>query len=417
MKKILYGTTALAALGLIAGGAHAADKMGGPIQVSIGGYFYGFLQGVSQENSAGDAGNHRKDFAITDKSRIQFDGSTTLDNGLQAGFRVQLRGNSAPTEIPNQNSADQIDDHYLFLSSASYGRVELGTTASAARKMFYGPSTPLQPAAGLNSPNFQWMANGNPLTQPTTLIDFGITDKAQKITYFTPRIAGFQLGVSYAPDNCTQNENIGLGNGNTSSPASVGNTASGTCIFYGPTPFSNDIGQQKNLIEGGANYAGKFGTVDFGAYLAAGHSNLEAQPLASFGTLKDKQQYAGGFRVGVAGFTIGSSVRYDNLGTTRSGSATPLPTQRWDANIGVAYHTGPWGIGATYAYAQDKQKSATADLGKDKLNAQAIGVSYTLGPGILLVGGVEHLKFDAYNDDPAHENKGFLYTAGTVLNF
>ena len=38
MKKLLYGTTALVAAGMIAGGAQAADK----IKVGVGGYFFGY---------------------------------------------------------------------------------------------------------------------------------------------------------------------------------------------------------------------------------------------------------------------------------------------------------------------------------------------------------------------------------------
>lgn len=418
MKKILFGTTALAAIGLLAGGAQAAST-GGPIQVTIGGYFYGFLQGVSQSSNAGEPGNHHKSLAITDKSRISFQGKATLDNGLKAGFVVNLRGESMAANIPSLNSADQIDDHFVYLDSATYGRVELGATSSAPRKMFYGPATPLAPAAGLNSPNFLWFANtANPLFQPSTLVDFGGADRATKITYFTPRVAGFQLGISYAPTNCYQNEESILGNGNNTSPGFGGGTPQ-TCIFFGGTPMNNTVGEQDNVIEGALNYAGNFNGLGVGAYVGGGHATLSGQAING-ATLRNKQQYAGGFRVTYAGFTFGSSVKFDNLGTKDGISATsPMPTNRWDANVGLMYTTGPWSIGASYAYSQEKEvNNVGTSMGKDKMNAEAIGVNYVLGPGINLVGGVEHLDYKGYKGAPSSfKDSGFLYTVGTVLNF
>ncbi len=413
MKKILFGTTALAAIGLLAGGVQAADQTNGPIQISIGGYFYGFLQGVNQSNGQG----HKND-AITDKSRLSFQGKATLDNGLKAGFVINLRGESE-TETASLLSADQVDDHFVYLDSATYGRVELGATSSAPRKMFYGASTPLQPASGLNSPNFLWFANtGNPLFQPTSLIDFGDADKATKITYFTPRVAGFQLGVSFAPSNCVQNEEEELGNGNNSSAGWGGNTTASSCIFFGATPLKDEVARQDNIVEAALNYVGNFNGVGVGAYVGGGHASLSA-PAINGATLRDLEQYGGGLNVSYAGFSLGASLKYDNNGTSDGTSATsPLPTDRWDGSVGLTYTTGPWSIGATYAYAQDKEVNNTGmDLGKDKLNAQAIGVNYVLGPGINLNGGVEHLDYTGYPGSVGYADKGFLYTVGTVLNF
>ena len=92
MKKLLYGTTALVAAGMVAGGAQAADK----IKVGVGGYFYGYLVGVSQDDSAAssgvsaDPGNNRRGHHINREGEIIFTGKTTLDNGIQFGVQVQL---------------------------------------------------------------------------------------------------------------------------------------------------------------------------------------------------------------------------------------------------------------------------------------------------------------------------------------
>ena len=49
MKKLLFGTTALAAVGLIAGSANAADK----IKMGVGGYFQAFLVYGDEDTGTG----------------------------------------------------------------------------------------------------------------------------------------------------------------------------------------------------------------------------------------------------------------------------------------------------------------------------------------------------------------------------
>ncbi|MEV8755834.1 porin, partial [Klebsiella variicola] len=88
----------IAAPALLAAGAAAAQGKEGPIQVGIGGYFYGYFAGVSQDDGAATAtqpaepGYGTRNYGIFRKSRIQFNGLSNLDNGLKVGFRVQLRG-------------------------------------------------------------------------------------------------------------------------------------------------------------------------------------------------------------------------------------------------------------------------------------------------------------------------------------
>ncbi|MGF1641669.1 MAG: porin, partial [Rhodospirillales bacterium] len=103
MKHFLYGTTALATAGLIAGvagNAAAAER----IKVGIAGYHQQFMVYTDQDyenNAVSGARQSTNDFDQKHNSEICFIGETTLDNGITFGINVQLEANT---------SGDQIDE-------------------------------------------------------------------------------------------------------------------------------------------------------------------------------------------------------------------------------------------------------------------------------------------------------------------
>ena len=93
MKKALYGTTALVAMGALAAPALAAD----PVQIGISGN-YQFLSGFAltgQDDAAGQPGADKRNHALWQESEVQFSGETTLDNGITVGVNIQLEGETA----------------------------------------------------------------------------------------------------------------------------------------------------------------------------------------------------------------------------------------------------------------------------------------------------------------------------------
>src|SRR5690606_5057893 len=125
MKKVLLGTSALVAAGMMASTpVLAAEK----ISVRVGGYMEQWFGYTSVDDRAGrdlDGFNHISD------SEIFFVGSTTLDNGIEFGVNVQLEANS--------NAGDQIDESYLY-AQGSFGEINLGDENSAMYKMHYSPT-------------------------------------------------------------------------------------------------------------------------------------------------------------------------------------------------------------------------------------------------------------------------------------
>jgi predicted porin len=373
MKKLLYGTTALAAVGLMVGSANAADK----IKMGVGGYFQGFMVYGSQDDGTGEAAAGRRSTAVQQESEIIFNGSTTLDNGIQFGVQVQLEG---------ETCGDQIDESFMW-ASGSFGRINLGSENSAAYLMHYAAPAPSGWSHGLNSPNFSHATTGGatnfPHTNPVSL-----TSDDEKITYFTPRMAGFQLGVSYTPDTNIEDAN--------------GGDALSTGSYGGLPADTDNFGETYEI---GANYVNKFNGVDVAL---SGSYGQAKDDVNTAGVTDDRKEWSVGGQVSMAGFTVGAGYRQDNLGTDGSN------TDREDYNVGVRYATGPWGVGVEYAHVTIERG---AGLGEDEVDAFEVGGSYDLGPGVQLQAGVQWWSADDNLNVAANEGDSTIVFVGTFLSF
>ncbi len=260
MRKVLLGSTALVAAGMLVGSGVPAQGAE-PITLSVGGYYQVFVvfraqsdvdnapPGNTQSVNGNDEDIHHTD--VQQEGEVFFSGSTTLDNGITVGVNIQLEA---------YQKGDQIDEHYVFFSG-NFGRLVLGAENSAPYLMHYGAPGAV-PGHGLDSPNFFTLigtagnsagafgANGPPSAVADTPAN--LASDANKITYFTPRFSpGFQFGFSYTPD-------ITDGNGR-------GGTGGGFLVSD-----SEDAGQE-NIIGLGVNFVRTFGDVDFACVFQRNH--------------------------------------------------------------------------------------------------------------------------------------------------
>jgi predicted porin len=333
MKKVLLSTTAIGAAALIAGPAAAQD---GKISLGVGGYYENFFSVVEQDFD-GPGDNEYNEFNVRHEGEIHFSGETTLDNGLTVGFQAQLE---AITQ------GDQMDETYLYFTG-SWGRLQMGSENSAPYLMQYAA-----PAAGLglNSPNIKPI---NDFTAAGTSTYLNQTSDANKITYFTPRFFGFQLGASYTPniDNVSgDRQSAGL------------NT-------------SEDEDDYNNFIGVGANYVESFGGFDI-AVAGGMEYGMEEDDDVPTVDIEDFWAYSGGLNVGFSGFTVGGSVLYSNNGLD------DRDTLVWD--VGATYGAGPWEVGLTYL----RGETDTAG-GEDEIQRAELGGNYRLSPGVKVVGALQ----------------------------
>lgn len=404
--RILLLTSSALAAGALAAPAQAASS-----SISIGGYFQGYFVTNSDQdgivNGQPQPGYGMRNYAIFRRSRIQFDALTELDNGLKAGFSVSLRGEASST--------DQVELAYGHFTGG-FGRLEIGKTYSAPYKMFYGAPTPI-PGLGANSPNMMTaiLPGGNFANSPISYVNFGpgfLYDRMEKVSYFTPRIAGFQFGASYTPNDCA----IAV------MPASNPNQPY-FCGITNGLAQANVPGAQQDIVEVGVNYVRDYGNgTTVGAYIGGGYSKLAAQQFVN-SNMRNQSQIGLGASVTWAGWTFGADYRLNNLGNKyggidSTGAAVNLPDKQQDWQVGVMYGFGDWNLGFQYHDTTARVRTpANVSAGDDRFRMLSVGGSYTLGPGIQLASGIQAFKITSYTGQPSNENRGWNFVLGTNLSF
>ena len=320
MKKLLLGSTALVVGGLMAAPAMAAD----PIKMGVGGYytFYGLAGNIDPTYAFNGTATNYKGFAFTQEGEIHFIGQTKLDNGTSVGLTVELEAWNPSSATANA----QIDEAFLF-AFGDWGRVEVGSRDAATYRMYYGTPSALI-GWGAIQHNHNWanasvIANNKAYgrTMATTITP--TWQDVNRINYFTPRFAGLQIGVGYAPKlNITGN----VGGQAASGPGGI----AGICGFNDATNIgacpTNDYAWQ-DVFDVGANYLNKFGDFTVALYGAFAYAsfvpgfgpvggvtpNVAANQVTG-ANLTAWKQWVVGAQFGIAGFTVGGAIGYDNNG-------------------------------------------------------------------------------------------------------
>lgn len=353
MKKVLLGSTAIVAAGMIASApsAIAAEK----IKIGVGGYmeqWFGYASG--DDNSTEDFSG----FDVKSDAEIIFKGKTTLDNGISVGVNVQLEGNA--------NAGDQIDESYLIIKGG-FGEINIGSENSAQYKMHYAPA---DFGIGMNSGDWSsWtgvagtdagaaISKGGAFRAPfgATYVEPLRANDSEKVTYYTPRIEGFQFGVSYSPDT-NQDANA--------QPNRDGNT---------------------DLAMMGLNFNRNFGSTNFRASLGYGTVLDEAD-----GTNDTPTSFNAGVGLKMGGFGVGISYASFEDHGAQDGSGM---------NAGVNYSSGPWGVSLAYFHGnRDGTNTAGVISGESEQDTVYLSAKYALGAGVTAAGTIGHTNLKS--DDTA----------------
>ena len=151
-------------------------------------------------------------------NEVHIEATATSDSGVTYGSYLEIEIGSDSSVAQNANVS--VDEVNLFFSG-NFGRVELGQQDGAEDVMFVGAEDAQSGTGGIDGDT----------SNLAPIINVQNTGDATKATYFTPRIAGFQLGASFTPDT---SDNNGI---------------------------KNNSGQE-NAIGIGGNWVGAFGGID-----------------------------------------------------------------------------------------------------------------------------------------------------------
>jgi len=398
MKKQLLTTTALVAAGVLTvSGAALAGKP----KLTIGGGTEQII-GIGANSDAFDAVNgQRAGFDQHSDGEIHFNGSVTLDNGIKIRTRVELEANSGENGAAGANSNvingapgtirggagggsfDIIDEHWMRISG-SFGEVRLGSGDAAGQAMTTGYLGTWATGVGqlLAFDTTDWIQN----TQTANTVGrVDLSSDAEQISYYTPRMAGFQVGVSYIPSD------------------------------------QEDVNNQRVLAAAGdrdgwsmgVNFNKKFGGVGVG--IAAGYAT-EDETTAN---RSDREVWGVGARVDFSGFRIAMSwVDRQEQHSTLTNVTNAGGQGQETFEIGGRYSFGPNAVSIAHLSSESQASQASGRNG-DEAIVTSVAYRRTLGPGVFWR---VNLMFAEFNDGATGaasgaSNDGEALTTGIVVRF
>lgn len=371
MKKFLLGTTGLVASATLFASVAAAETP----KVTVGG-FIDFQAGIASDDL--DSAQRAQGFRNDTEVNIRVDGKS--DAGLGYGAEIDLEADvTADADGEGLNASRT----FIFLDG-NWGRFELGSNTGAAEALKVDASDVSHGTGGIDG-DWSYFANqptGSFITVPSlpvahgsTLVAGGdeTTDNDNKITYYSPRWSGFQLGVSYAPDQTDRGQTV--------------------------TRLDNEDGEAGDIFSGGVNYAGQWDQITLAAALAGEWGDAETSAT------EDLRAWNAGAKVGYMGFAVAGSYGDWSDSLSVSGSDADYWT------LGASYDYAAFGASVSYL-----DSSVEAAGGDNDFENIAVSADYKLAPGLTPYAEVSLYEYDAPGAGAA-DNDGTVFILGTQLAF
>ena len=340
------------------------------------------------------------------------DGMAT--NGLRYGASIELRenfpsssataGQTTPTlataPSPSTYSSGEtvfVRRAFTYIGSDQMGIIRLGQTDGVIGLFDGGVFTSATWDGGVGSFNGGTAqvngANVGSSVPFAWLSQAGAEYSNSKIVYLTPQFAGFDFGVQYAPS---------MGNGN-------GNCAANTVAAgFGCNGISTgaDSSRWINQVAAGVRYQGTFGAVAVKAmavYETAGKESVAGNGVLATGAGTFATATTSAVRydnlsfvnaaaaISVAGFTFAA----DYIGGALNGQLAMRPTGGAPENAvvtGVTYQNGPWIFGLEAAWVDSQGSTQLTKVTQRHEWEIAFGGTYTIAPGMALVGEFMHTE-------------------------
>jgi predicted porin len=443
MKKLLLGTSALVAAGLFSNGAFAQTATTDqPVQMKIGGQYYaGAAAMVNEDDNPGEVAYKRNPLSVQDYFLIRFIGSTTFSNGITAGVWTRLNAFSAPNANANTTSGFQssnnttIKDSYVYIkNAATWGEFRLGDDSDVRRNVATGNNAGAANGdgnLGANSAALAWL--NTPVYNFTTM---NLDGRGTKAVYYSPTLYGFQFGASFTPDRT---------GGHTNGPGNIGDNSGPTDrITNGLTPSLVNTNNYYNMWSLSGQWTGTIGPVkaigtvgystgsrkcgvSAGVTVGLGQNATPAQcslTVADSTQNADPHVYNAGFQVdygpwelgsdyeqtvGIAGGLVGGAGQALTFGPGGTVTSTINRTNEMVnkiVDINLSYTVGAIRLGAEYSRGSFEGITGDADVKRAAVLDQIqVGATYTVGPGVALVGMVQEALYNP--------GSGYIPTTGS----
>lgn len=427
IKKLLLTSALVASFAAPAFADDAAD-VSGP-QVTLGGSLDTQFGYVSQKKAfrysdpSSTTSSKLSNHALVNNTKLWVKVDGEGDAGFRYGAEIKLNADTskAKKEFFDISDSNRKAEQTMGYVEGSFGRVEMGNYHGASNTMKVDASTFARATGGIaGDARFYWnqstssgkadFANASSVANNAVIANFltaadlptnelgyvGTKGKnAGKVSYFTPRFAGFMVGLSYTPD-----------------VQSYGTIANSQAVTSSIASTSDNGPSFKNVFEGGLHYEYMFDQVGVKASVTgqAGTS----KKINTTGSLSKKyhnlRAWNAGLNATYMGFTLGGS--YGDWGKSMTAKASGVKGAKY-WTVGAAYEYGPAGVSLTYL---NTEKGVVAGKKKNKLEMLSLGLDYKLAPGLMPYAEVSCFK----NKDKrtaSTNNKGTVFLLGSKLQF
>jgi outer membrane protein OmpU len=373
MRKSLLATTAIVGASML--GAAAAEASDPPV-LRFDGFMRFEAKIINQDVKVGrERGLHFE----SDDAGFNMNADATADNGLKYAVKIEIDTDAAAAGI----------DETRIRFSGDWGILDLGDDDSAGDSMAYGGENVFTAGSGYDGgagSAFNFI--GARKASPNLGTGGADTGDASKITYYTPRFSGFQLGVSYTPDS---------GN-NLASNISSGDTT--------------DL---VNVVEAGVNYVEKFGDVDFRVHLTGGVGEYDA--ASNDGSVEDAGGYMVGLGLGWNGWKL--ALGYGDAGDGLQAKGGIQDNGEWFSS-GLGYSMDQYTFALGYFHGE-----ATGALGEEDTDFVTVQAQYNMAPGLEVYAEVDWINVNnpssgltsTDGETMLTENDGVLFLLGTKVSF
>jgi hypothetical protein len=237
---------------------------------------------------------------------------------------------------------------------------------------------------------------------------------SSKVVYLSPQLAGFDFGLSYAPNNTA------LQDAGCSVPSSG-------CYQLSSISSNADAARYTNAYVAALRYQatlGPVGVLAFGGYMGSGVVNYTGPVTKATPNYKDLSLGMGGAAVTIGPVTINGAVQGGNY----NGAGAVMPDGGTHAIAwlgGATYSSGPFTIGGSY-FAFDSQGAiALAGITQRHETGTALGMTYGIAPGFVLwvsyLYGTRHqgdFNFETSATGVAYNNvKSQAFGVGTMVKW
>jgi predicted porin len=392
----------------------AAEVSGQTPQPGLTGYvqgrfrFYGAI--VSQDGdsapfvAAGPGGTpparggKLANYDFFEYGRIWVGADGVAANGLRYGARLEIR-----MPYPATNTARGDDRGTLFFRRAvgyvgtpTLGQLRFGSgTVQAVEQMYTGHMMgkvasglldgEFSPAVFVSGANAAIGFTGVGLLANSFFYSSSTVNNASAIGYYSPQFFGFDIGLSYAPNDGNLAGICGpAGAAPNPPPAALAGCDQASSS-------ARNAGRLRNQFDAMLRYRGTFGPV--GLTASGGFRTADTVDDANPAAARFKRVTAGifGAELTWAGLTVGGITTFGpyNRGFTALQKNEPRGQNRdaFSWQLGAAYTIGAITVGAAYHELRTEGERSDAPnpvTGKLKEQGFGVGASYALAPGLAL---------------------------------